>query len=389
MDYGTFFFTNIVSTTVFAVCLGLLAWRNRTIRGLGWFAGSLFCILVKLVLQGLEGKAPIIFTGMLQLEIYTLSFLLQGMGLRWFVMRQPVRRRWPFIALALVMALYFVLFLFRVPYVNNVLNIPCLIICAVTAHMLWKHRSSQVTRVALAVVCGQMMVIAYRACLSNLRYKRPWQAVDAQRDPHWLYSLAFMALLTTCMVMCYLWYLVTELSVELERQARTDSLTGALNRRALEEGARREASRALRHHLPLCMALLDVDHFKQVNDTRGHAGGDCALQALVCQVKTMLRANDLLARTGGEEFSILLPDTDLSAAMATAERIRTAIEALTVPFGDDTFAFTVSLGVAQFDPAEGNWEDLMRRADAALYRAKDQGRNLVAASSEPQLLTSH
>jgi diguanylate cyclase (GGDEF)-like protein len=179
------------------------------------------------------------------------------------------------------------------------------------------------------------------------------------------------------MVMCYLWYLVTELGRELAEQARTDSLTGALNRRAMEEAALRETARSIRHGNPLCMIVLDVDHFKHLNDTRGHAAGDRALQALVQQVKTMLRANDLIARTGGEEFTVLLPDTSTAAGTQAAERVRQAIEALEIPFDDEPIRFTVSAGVAQLDPSRGSWEVMMRRADSAMYLAKEHGRNSV------------
>jgi diguanylate cyclase (GGDEF)-like protein len=179
------------------------------------------------------------------------------------------------------------------------------------------------------------------------------------------------------MVMCYLWYLVTELSRELAEQASTDSLTGALNRRAMEEAALRETARSIRYGRPLCMIVLDVDHFKELNDARGHAAGDRALQELVSKTKSMLRANDLLARTGGEEFTIMLPDTAAATGVVAAERVRQAVEALVIPFEDEPIRFTVSAGVAQLDPAEGGWENMMRRADSAMYEAKEHGRNAV------------
>jgi diguanylate cyclase (GGDEF)-like protein len=177
--------------------------------------------------------------------------------------------------------------------------------------------------------------------------------------------------------MCYLWYLVTELNRELAELARTDPLTGALNRRAMEEAALRETSRSIRHGNPLCMIVLDVDHFKLLNDARGHAAGDCALQALVRQARTMLRANDLLARTGGEEFTLLLPDTSAATGLVVAERVRQAIEHLEVPFENEPIRFTVSAGVAQLDSLLGGWESMMRRADSAMYDAKEHGRNAV------------
>ena len=128
------------------------------------------------------------------------------------------------------------------------------------------------------------------------------------------------------------------------------------------------------------MIVVDVDHFKHLNDTRGHAAGDRAPQALVREVKAMLRANDLLARTGGEEFTILLPDSHrrLRNRIVTAERIRQAIEVLEVPFENQPIRFTISAGVAQFDSSQGDWESMMRCADAAMYDAKEHGRNAVS-----------
>jgi diguanylate cyclase (GGDEF)-like protein len=209
-------------------------------------------------------------------------------------------------------------------------------------------------------------------------YARPWETVNAHADPRWLYSLAGMAFLATFMVMCDLWFLVTELGRELAEQARTDPLTGAMNRRAMEEAALRETARSIRHGSPLCTIIIDIDHFKRLNDARGHAAGDCALQALVRQVKTILRSQDLFARTGGEEFAILLPDTSVSSGILTAERVRQAIEALEIPFETGPIQFTVSAGVAQLDSVQGGWEAMMRRADAAMYDAKEHGRNLVS-----------
>jgi diguanylate cyclase (GGDEF)-like protein len=382
MDYGTFFFTNIVSMTVFTLSVSLLAWRNRTVVGMRWFAGSLIALLAKLILQGLEAKVPAVIGGMAPNELYLVSSLLQLMGFHWFVVRAPFRHRWPFVAIGLALVVYTAMFLGRIPYSGNIINIPNVVVCAAAASMLLKHGRRAVSRVAAVIVSAEAAVMAYRAILTNFRYTRPWETVDAQTDPRWLYSLAFASFLATCMVMCYLWYLVTELGRVLAEQARTDSLTGALNRRAMEEAALRETARSIRHGHGLCMIVLDVDHFKHLNDTRGHAAGDCALQALVGQVKTMLRANDLIARTGGEEFTILLPETPASAGIVAAERVRKAIEALAVPFENEPIRFTVSAGVAQFDPSSGGWESMMRRADTAMYEAKGLGRNSVRPAAE-------
>jgi diguanylate cyclase (GGDEF)-like protein len=389
MDYGTFFFTNIVSVTVFALTVGLLAWNNRKVVGMSWFAGSIALVLAKLILQGLEGKVPVLLSGMVANELYMVSFVMQGLGLRWFVLGTPLRHKWPMVAVAVSLALYTAMFLDRIKYGGNVTNIPSILICGASAWMLFRWGTAPVSRVSAAILLAETVVMSYRAVLTNLRYTRPWETLPAQRDSRWLYSLAAMGLLTTCMVMCYLWFLVTELGKELERQARTDSLTGALNRRAMEEAALRETARSIRHHRPLCMIVLDVDHFKHINDTRGHAAGDRVLQRLVCEVNAMLRKNDLIARTGGEEFTILLPDTDAPECIVAAERLRKVIEALEIRFEDRPIRFTVSAGVAQLDYSNGDWESMMRRADSAMYVAKGHGRNAVFPDGDcpPPLLS--
>jgi diguanylate cyclase (GGDEF)-like protein len=336
--------------------------------------------LVKLVLQGLEDKIPAIFSDMVAQELYLVSFVMQLLGLRWYVVRKPVRTRWPFVVIGIALVVYTILFLNRVPYSSNVINIPNILVCGVAAWILFKNGRgpfAAVARVTAMVLSGDALVMTFRAILTNLYYKQADLTDRGHADPKWVYSLAGMAFLASCMVMCVLWFVVTELSKELAEQARTDPLTGALNRRAMEDTALRETTRSIRYgHLP-CMIVLDVDDFKHINDTRGHAAGDAALRALVHQIKPMMRANDVLARTGGEEFTILLPNTTASAGIVAAERVRQSVEALEVPFEDEPIRFTISAGVAQLDPAQGGWEGMMRRADAAMYEAKECGRNTV------------
>ena len=382
MDYGTYFFANIVTATVFTVCLSLLAWYNRRVTGIIWLAGGLIVGLAKLILQGLEGKVPIVLSSMLANELYVISFMLQLMGLRWFVVRKPLRSHWPWITVGVVLVIYTAMYLLKIPYGGNLTNFSFVAVCGASAWLLLKNGRGPfkaVSRVAAAILCAEMCVAAYRAALTNMIYPRPWETVNAHADPRWLYSLAAMAVLATFMVMCDLWLIVTELNRELAEQAHTDYLTGAMNRRSMEVAAQRETARSLRHGNPLCIIIIDIDHFKHLNDKRGHAAGDCALQALVREAKPMLRNQDLFARTGGEEFTVLLPDTPASAGIAAAQRVRQAIETLEVPFETGPIKLTVSAGVAQFDPACGGWEGLMRRADAAMYEAKKHGRNSVAA----------
>ncbi len=380
MDHATFFFTNIVSVSVFTVCISLLAFYYPRIVGMRWFAGGMILGLGKLILQGLIARVPTEANAMLANELYLVSFMMQMMGLRWFVVRGPKPRPWPWFLVGFFLAAYTVMFLMRIPYSGNLINIPFIVVCGATAWILINNANPPfiaVSRVSAIVLLAEMGVAAYRAALTNLHYMRPWETDHAQSNPSWMYSLAAMAFLATINVMCALWFLVTELQRELAEQASIDSLTGALNRRVMEEAAQRETARSFRHDRPLCMIVIDIDNFKHLNDMRGHAAGDCALRALVCATKSMLRTQDLLARTGGEEFAILLPETSVSAGIAVAERIRQSIEQLDVPFETGPIRLTISAGVAQLDSDGDNWEGLMRRADAAMYDAKRAGRNAV------------
>ena len=385
MDYGTFFFTNIASVTVFTVCIGVLALYNRRATGMLWFAGSQVVGLVKLILQGLEGKAPGIWASMTANELYLVSIAMQWMGLYWFVVRKPFRYRQLWIPIGLVLAAYTSTFLFKISYTGNVINLPFVALCGFSAWTLWRYRSgpfTAVARVSAVAISAQMCVAAYRAILTNMSYAQPWKTVDAHHDPRWLYSLAAAAFLAACVAMCEMWFLVTELQGELAWRARTDPLTGALNRRSMEEIALRETARSLRYGCALSMIVIDIDNFKHLNDTRGHAAGDCALQLLSRRLLCFLRQQDSLARMGGEEFAILLPDTARDAALTIAERVRQMVEELEVPFETGPVRMTVCAGVAQLNLARG-WEEMMRRADAAMYEAKHHGRNRVSARCEP------
>ena len=167
------------------------------------------------------------------------------------------------------------------------------------------------------------------------------------------------------------------LQEKLERLASTDPLTGVSNRRRLLEVGQREYFRARRYHQKLSAIMLDVDHFKSINDHYGHDAGDEALQALAVAGCRSLRANDLFARLGGEEFAALLPTTDLDGAVALAERLRRQIEQLKVNTAHGQLTLTISLGVSVLRDGDRSFSDLLYRADKALYAAKSGGRNRV------------
>ena len=167
---------------------------------------------------------------------------------------------------------------------------------------------------------------------------------------------------------------------QLLELATTDSLTGLHNRRYFMESASQELERARRYQTPLSLLLLDADHFKSVNDRYGHPVGDQALQALAIIGRRVLREVDLFARIGGEEFAILLPQTDHAAARNVAERLRQAIIDQPIATEDGPLRLTVSLGLASLGSAPADLDELLRRADVALYQAKQNGRNRVEST---------
>lgn len=170
-----------------------------------------------------------------------------------------------------------------------------------------------------------------------------------------------------------------EKALQFQRMSITDPLTGLANRRYLMARLAEEVSRAERHHYPVCFVMVDLDYFKQYNDTHGHQAGDEALILLAQCLRSGLRAVDIAARYGGEEFSILLPQTTLREGLAIAERLRQAVAATVFPHDatQPQGRVTISLGVAEYGPECTTPESIIRAADQALYRAKNLGRNQV------------
>ncbi len=164
---------------------------------------------------------------------------------------------------------------------------------------------------------------------------------------------------------------------QLALLANTDVLTGVSSRRAFLAGLEAELARARRHNESLSLLMLDIDHFKRVNDVHGHPIGDAVLKQFSETCAGMLRAHDLFGRLGGEEFAIVLPHTDAEGARCVAEKIRTAVAQTPMPTAAGDITVTVSIGLAQMEGLPGEVDQLMARADQALYEAKRGGRNQV------------
>ncbi|MDD3517521.1 MAG: GGDEF domain-containing protein [Chromatiales bacterium] len=169
-----------------------------------------------------------------------------------------------------------------------------------------------------------------------------------------------------------------ELIAELEHLATTDPLTGVLNRRRFWELAQEEFSRARRYQRALSLLVLDIDHFKNINDTHGHPVGDQVIRTVAEFCIDTARSTDVVARLGGEEFAILLPETPLANAETVAERLRQMIGSSPIGVGDLLIPLTASIGVAELDAEDADFDALVLRTDRALYEAKGAGRDRVA-----------
>ncbi|HEY4015075.1 MAG TPA: GGDEF domain-containing protein [Polyangiaceae bacterium] len=168
---------------------------------------------------------------------------------------------------------------------------------------------------------------------------------------------------------------------EIYRLMTVDALTQIFNRRYFNEALEREYNRSKRYGRALSLIAFDIDHFKRVNDTHGHLTGDNLLRQIAMAVKPRLRREDVFARTGGEEFGVLLPEVPLDGALITAEKVRRIVETSPLQHEQKVISCTVSLGVAMLGEHETSGEELYRRADGLLYEAKQGGRNRVAGYS--------
>ena len=164
--------------------------------------------------------------------------------------------------------------------------------------------------------------------------------------------------------------------------ANTDVLTFLPNRRKIIVELQEEIIRSDRYGTPLSISILDIDHFKKVNDTYGHTTGDETLRMVASQLRDQIRHPDVIGRYGGEEFLIVLPNNELKAAAEQASRLCREIRAMQVEANNNILSVTVSIGIAQYRIKQENWEGFLHRADEALYQAKNNGRDQWVAAEE-------
>jgi len=381
MDYTTshIFFTT--SLGIFTVALFVLSLVDRRVVGARWLAGSTFVDFLKTTLQGLNGHLPRFVTVCIANEINVLVFVLMFLGLHWFVVRKPFREWWWSIPLACVMAIYPWMFLARLRLWSFALiSLPVIVLCAAAIVMLLRQKNERffvAARLTAALLVIHIGMLLFRVGLSMKGLSassstRPWA------DPEWMYSMLLIMLVCFCVLLMYVLFTVIEMQSHIEHAAGVDALTGALNRRALGKYASRELEETEQIGASLAIVQIDLDHFKAINDTYGHGAGDAVLCAFVDLAREHLRSCDVIARTGGEEFVLLLPNTNAAEAARIAEGLRHSFEQMRVHYDGKMIVATASFGATERQHGE-SLTTMMKRADALLYRAKSEGRNRVVA----------
>lgn len=381
MDSRTLLVSEFATLLLYAVVLGLLSFSNPRVKGLRCFFWAQALMVVKTALQAWRGSIPDVLSVLTANALVIVSFYVVYRGIRRFVSPND-RYGWRGQALlATALLAYVFVYSYGSLWDFAVAMVPVLVLCIRSIAVLRLNRDANLRaacQVLSAVLAAHAGLLLFRIVLITLYFGSHRLLSRDLFLPASAGSMVLLMLVDACLVACFVWLFVAELHGNLARLAHTDALTGVLNRRALEMEADRELARSARSGSPLAVLMLDIDHFKKLNDAFGHAAGDGALCSLVNLVKQELRNTDVVARFGGEEFIALLPDTDLAGAQETAERLRQAIHSLRTPYEHAMLQFTVSIGVAQAYPDDTRWEMLLHRADKALYEAKAAGRNRVA-----------
>lgn len=264
--------------------------------------------------------------------------------------------------------------------------------CLWTSWIVWRHMRQEIQRrrwmalFTLPSILGAL-VLVHRAVMALLS---PQQLIQTSIEGTSisLTSAMLWVLLSLSLQLTLFGLVIFKLGSQLRKAARHDRLTGLLNRHAMEDALTQERHRARRVGTPFSALMIDIDHFKQINDRLGHAAGDHTLRAVAQHLRKQLRTTDVVARWGGEEFLILLPGTNRAEAGHLADKLCDSLRLLPIPWGGQHLACTVSIGIAQWRPTGDTVDALLARADQALYRAKHDGRNQVCV--EPTMVqTGH
>ena len=370
-------FVQDVQLICFAVIFALMALHDRENRSLRWLAFGYLSGLIGGVLDFTRSYLPAWLGIGLTMEAVPVGYACFYAGLTLFVHR-GAESRWLVAGLA-VLTLPFHIYWSESHSLVQSLALLSLTLAMQTSITVWLllRTSESVTR------WPRRVMGAFLALYSVVEYARFAVFVLTGQTPgHVAPSIEIasgIVFVVACSVfpLAFIWMMNSRLHASLNLKSISDPLTQLLNRRGLQEAGEVEIARYLRFGHDFALVVADIDHFKQFNDSFGHAGGDLVLTGTASLFKRMLRQNDILGRLGGEEFVLLLPETDLEGAQQLIERLRRGLENHSFTIGGKEIRATSSFGITGSRGRRGfQWETLLREADLALYEAKRAGRNL-------------
>lgn len=372
----------VVASLLMACCSGgLLVVRlsNPRLRGIHWLGATFVSGAMGALLLALFDRLPLFVSLVLSDLLVLLAFVLLHVAIL-DLRRAP--SLWPKLGLTLVVTQF--LACYWLTFVHQHVRIRLAVFCLALSLQLGQtvvllirgaRRGTRLPAWFMATILG-VLISANFARIATLWFIR--SAAESGPDSN-LQTL--MDLLIVCIALGiafgFFWMTTAELSYELETMASTDSLTRIYNRRVFREWCEREFALSLRTGIPFSLVIMDLDHFKRINDRYGHRGGDEVLLAVVQIMQGSIRSIDTLGRWGGEEFVALLPGTGMEEALIVAQRVRRNVEGLALEIDQASVSVTVSLGLASLRDGEDTIDAMFLRADQALYQAKESGRNQV------------
>ena len=386
LDVNTLFMVTIYVEAILGLLL-LFAWvQNTAIQAVAWWGFAHLIRAASVVLFGMYGSAPDLISIDLANALLFTSFAVTWTGSRVFDGR-PVE------PVYLVTGAVLWLLVCRLPVLADAVETRALIATGIittytwlTAYEFWRGRSEPLVSRWPAI----FMLFAHGALFllrTPLAAMLPWSPSNHLLGSVWLTVLSFEALLFTISIAFILLAMAKE-RTELRHRtaAMVDPLTGIANRRSFLQDAAQLAKRHIANPRPTAVLLIDLDHFKSINDRFGHALGDRALEIFAESARQSVRSSDLVGRLGGEEFAAVLVNTSQDKAMAVAERIRASFAQAALEVDSRPVGATVSIGLVHCQDAVLDVPELLAQADQALYFAKEHGRNRVEVASLEMML---
>jgi diguanylate cyclase (GGDEF)-like protein len=371
VDVGTLLGCQIFLTLIYAVVFCCMKIIYPHLRGAGSVAFAFLAATIANVLLLLSGSLPPFVSIVVSHCLLLSAFVLFYTGvLHFFKSPRHIRYAWALTVIASALTVYLVLTHDHTKALTYVIAISFFLVRGVIALEIFRQGADRIFLKIFAYLMAGYAIFALNRVIFQLVYGVPPN--QAQREFLQTVSVLLSVAFTFLIGLSFLLMLCGDLLTLVKDESERDLLCGVLNRRGIEQKLDAELKRAGRSGHSISVALIDIDHFKAINDRAGHAAGDTALRDVVSAVSGRLRPHDLLGRFGGDEFLLILPHTTCAEALNVSSRIEQSVRELSIP--GDVMPLTISIGLTQAASGEIAGP-LLARADKALYTAKNAGRN--------------